>query len=273
MSTALRVYVDGEPCSASWPQDRALQYGDGLFETMLVRGGRFRFEELHRARLAEGCTRLSIQASLAAIWEQAALVARQHPESLMKMQLTRGDATARGYAPSGAEQARVILSVFPAPTAMELPAVVRAVSLRNCLGENPELAGIKHCSRLEQVLARASLQGTGAYEGLLASSSGRLISGTMSNVFLELDGTLVTPTLDRCGIAGVLRAVVLREAQRAGIPVRIADIPWSALARCSGLSLSNARLGLLSVQELDGRKLASNPQLRELAARIETLEQ
>lgn len=273
MSTALRIYVDGEPCSASWPQDRALQYGDGLFETMLVRGGHIRFEALHRARLALGCTQLAIQVDHTPIWDQAAAIAALHPESLLKLQLTRGDATARGYAPSGAEQARVILSVFPAPSARELPAVIRARSLRHCLGENPDLAGIKHCSRLEQVLARASLQGTGAFEGLMASSSGRLISGTMSNVFLELDGTLVTPELDRCGIAGVLRAVVLREAHRAGIPVRIADVPWAALARCSSLSLSNARLGLLPVQELDGRKLAFNAQLGELAARIETLEQ
>ncbi len=273
MSTALRVFVDGEACSASWPQDRALQYGDGLFETMLVRGGQIRFEALHRARLALGCDRLAIHADLAAIWEQAAGIAGQHVESLLKLQLTRGNATARGYAPSGAEQARVILSVFPAPLATELPAVIRALSLRNCLGENPDLAGIKHCSRLEQVLARARLRGTGAYEGLMASSSGHLISGTMSNVFLELDGTLVTPTLDRCGIAGVLRAVVLREAQRAGMPIRIAEIPWSALERCSALSLSNARLGLLPVQELDGRKLAANPRLLELAARIEALDQ
>ncbi|MEO6078793.1 MAG: aminodeoxychorismate lyase [Steroidobacteraceae bacterium] len=273
MSTALQVFVDGRPCSESWPQDRALQYGDGLFETMLVRNGRIRFEALHRARLAQGCNRLAITADHAAIWRQARQLASGLGAALLKLQLTRGDATTRGYAPSGVERTRVILSVYPAPTAADLPATVRAVTLRNSLGENPDLAGLKHCNRLEQVLARASLQGTDAFEGLMASSSGLLISGTMSNVFVELDGLLVTPELDLCGIAGVLRAVVLREAQQAALSVRIARIPMSALERCTSLAVSNVRLGLLSVHELNGRKLGLQSSLRELAARIDLLDE
>ncbi len=273
MSTALQVFVDGQTCDDSWPQDRALQYGDGLFETMLVRNGRIRFEALHAARLAHGCNRLAISADHAAIWQQAGQVARQHGAALLKLLLTRGDATARGYAPSGVERPRVILSVYAAPPAAELPAQIRVVTLRNCLGENPDLAGLKHCNRLEQVLARASLQGSGAFEGLMQSSSGRLISGTMSNVFLERDGLLVTPELDLCGIAGVLRTVVFREAQQMGIPVQAENIPLAALDHCTSLALSNVRLGLLSVHELNGRRLQVGASLRELAARIDTLEE
>jgi 4-amino-4-deoxychorismate lyase len=273
MNKVLQVFVDGEPASGGWPQDRALQYGDGLFETMLVRNGRIRFAALHSARLAHGCTRLAIAADHAAIWQHAGQVARQAGAALLKLQVTRGDATARGYAPSGNERPRVILSVYPAPSAADLPAQVRAVTLRHCLGENPHLAGLKHCNRLEQVLARASLQGSDAFEGLMPSSSGRLISGTMSNVFLELDGLLVTPELDLCGIAGVLRTVVLREAQLLALPVQVAGVPMSALERCTGLALSNVRMGLLAVHELDGRRLQAGAALQSLAARINTLEE
>ncbi|MEO6185400.1 MAG: aminotransferase class IV [Steroidobacteraceae bacterium] len=200
-------------------------------------------------------------------------MAASHGEALLKLQLTRGDATARGYAPAGNEQPRLIISVYAASTPAELPATVRAVSLRSRLGENPDLAGIKHCNRLEQVLARAALQGTGAFEGLMGSSSGQLISGTMSNVFLELDGELVTPAIDQCGVAGVLRAVVIREAALAGVRLRVAAIALSTLDRCSDLALSNVRLGLLPVQELDGRLLAQSPMLRDLAMRVETLDE
>ena len=59
------------------------------------------------------------------------------------------------------------------------------VTLRAMLGENPALAGLKHCNRLEQILARMELQHTGAFEGLMGSSSGSLVSGTMSNVFID----------------------------------------------------------------------------------------
>jgi 4-amino-4-deoxychorismate lyase len=273
MSKALEIIVDGRASGDSWSQDRGLQYGDGLFETMLVRNGRIRFESLHAQRLSRGCDRLAFNADQEAIWLQARRLAQRHRAALLKLLLTRGEATARGYGFSGAECPRVIFSVYPAPVAAELPAVVEAVTLHGRLGENPDLAGIKHCNRLEQVLARARLQGTGAFEGLMASSSGLLISGTMSNVFLELDGELVTPELDRCGIAGVLRAVVLREALCSDIPVRVAAVPISALDRCSALAVSNVRLGLLAVHALDGRRLPLSTRLLDLAARINTLDE
>lgn len=271
MSAALELLVDGRATSEHWPLDRGLHYGDGLFETMLVRGGRIRFEALHRARLDEGCRRLGIDVAQHRIWEEAGAVAARHGEALLRLQVTRGLAVARGYTPTGRERARSILAVFAA-AASEQPLRLRVQSLRSRLGENPDLAGLKHCNRLEQVLARQAMAGSNAFEGLMASSSGLLVSGTMSNVFLELDGSIVTPLLDRCGVAGVLRAAVLREAARLGIAVREAEVPFEALRDASALSLSNARLGLVAVDELDGRGLPHSPRLVELARRVASLE-
>jgi 4-amino-4-deoxychorismate lyase len=269
MNGLLQVLVDGQPQAQGWPLDRSLQYGDGLFETMRVRGGRIRFEALHRARLAAGCERLAIDADLEQVWKPACDAARTHDHALLKLQLSRGDAVARGYAPHGQERARTILSVFAAPQPSEIPQPLRVVTLASRLGENPQLAGLKHCNRLEQVLARRSLQGTGAFEGLMASSSGLLVSGTMSNVFLELDGELVTPALDRCGVAGVMREAVLREARRAGVAVRVAELPVEVLGRCTALALSNARMGLAEVHQLDDRVLRASPPLAGLSATLE----
>jgi 4-amino-4-deoxychorismate lyase len=242
-----------------------------LFETMLARAGQIRFESGHRARLADGCRRLAIHADLEGIWGHTAATAARHVDATLRLQVTRGEATARGYAPTGRERARAMLSVFPPPAAGELPARRRAITLRQCLGENPDLAGLKHCNRLEQVLARQALAGSGAFEGLMASSAGFLISGTMSNVFLELDGELVTPSVERCGVAGVLRAVVMREAAQLDRAIRIATLPLSVLASCTALALSNARHGLVPIHVLDGRELGLSPALDKLAMRIATL--
>jgi 4-amino-4-deoxychorismate lyase len=107
----------------------------------------------------------------------------------------------------------------------------------------------------------------------MASSSGLLISGTMSNVFIELDGELMTPALDRCGVAGVMRGVALREAAATGVEIRIAGLRWDVLARCTSLAISNARLGLLPVHLLDGRSLAASARLAQLASRLESLDE
>jgi 4-amino-4-deoxychorismate lyase len=98
-------------------------------------------------------------------------------------------------------------------------ASVRLAAMR--LGETPALAGLKHCNRLEQILARGEPGAAEAAESLMLSSCGKLVSGTMTNVFL-VDGPahsprLRTPAIDTCGVAGVMRRVVLREAERAGL--------------------------------------------------------
>jgi 4-amino-4-deoxychorismate lyase len=263
----LDLLVDGSPASPEWPLDRSFQYGDGLFETMRASGGAIRFEELHRLRLGDGCRRLAIDADLDHIWDDARRLANRHGDALLRLQVSRGSALARGYAPVGGERARCVLAAFALGEA-SLPRPLRVHTLANRLGENPDLAGLKHCNRLEQVIARQALVGTGAFEGLQASSSGLLVSGTMSNVFLELDGGLVTPAMDRCGVAGVMRAAVLREAGRAGIPVRIGPVRLDALARTTSLALSNARIGLALVDELDGRPLVRDERLALLASLV-----
>jgi len=271
MSGPLQVLVDGMPVAEDWPLDRALQYGDGLFETLTVRGGRLRFEALHRQRLAAGCSRLGIGSAQDDVWQQAGLLARAHGDCTLKILLSRGSTLARGYTPPHESRPRTIHMVYPAPTAGETPPRVRLASLRAILGENAALAGLKHCNRLEQVLGRMELQHTGAYEGLMGSSSGSLVSGTMSNVFIGQDGEFVTPVLDQCGVAGVMRAVVLREAAGCGLVVREARIPFAALRACNGVFITNARMGVVAAHELDGRELAVTPAVQALAGRVRAL--
>src|SRR5262249_19053446 len=128
--------------------------------------------------------------------------------AIVKLLLTRGVSPTRGYAPTGHERTvRIALRyAWPAPDSQAGRGVrVRRAALR--LGENPALAGIKHCNRLEQVLARGESTDPGIVEALMFSSSEALVSGTMSNVFLVRESKLLTPRIDRCGVAGVMRGL------------------------------------------------------------------
>jgi 4-amino-4-deoxychorismate lyase len=272
MSGPLQVLVDGKVVDADWPLDRALQYGDGLFETLTARAGRLRFEALHRQRLGEGCRRLGIAADLDDLWHQAGLLARAQGDCTLKILLSRGSSVERGYTPPRSARARAVHMVYPAPAAGEIPPRLRLATLRATLGENPALAGIKHCNRLEQILGRMELQHIGAFEGLMGSSSGGLVSGTMSNVFIGQDGEFVTPLLDHCGVAGVMRAVVLREAADCGLAVREARVPMSVLRECTSMFITNARMGVIAVHELDGRELTAHPAVQVLAGKVRALE-
>jgi 4-amino-4-deoxychorismate lyase len=139
------------------------------------------------------------------------------------------------------------------------------------LGENPALAGLKHCNRLEQVLARREWTDPDISEALLFSSSDRLVSGTMSNVFIVDGSRLRTPRVDLCGVAGVMRRVVLREAANAGIPVGEEVLSAEDLRSADELFLTNARIGIWPVRALDGRMISPGPLTRRLQQLIAPL--
>ena len=255
--------------------ERGLHYGDALFETIACTGGQPRLLERHLRRLARGCERLGIDpGDTGTLDDEVRELAAQAPRSVIKLLMTRGTALGRGYALTGRERpTRILLRyAWPAedPVAQEEGVRVRLASVR--LGENPALAGIKHCNRLEQILARREWTDPGIADALMFSSSGALVSGTMSNVFLVRGSKILTPRIDRCGVAGVMRELVLELAQAAAIAAEERRLDAADLETADELFLTNALIGIRPVRELEGTRRppgASTRHLqRELAAHL-----
>lgn len=261
------VRIDGRADGMLAPLERGLHYGDGLFETIACLGGRPRLLERHLARLAHGCERLGIGfPGREALGREILAVAAEAQRAVIKVLLTRGAAVARGYAVAGSERpTRVTLRYrweSEDPALARDGVRVRIAALR--LGENPHLAGLKHLNRLEQVEARREWSDPGIGEALMFSSSGRLVSGVMSNVFLVEADRLRTPRLDRCGVAGIMRAAVLRAAPRLGIAAEETALDAGDLERAREIFLTSALIGVRPVRELAGRAVAPGPVTRAL---------
>jgi 4-amino-4-deoxychorismate lyase len=263
----LAVLVDGHPARELPVLDRGLHYGDGLFETIAARAGKPRFLDLHLQRLEQGCVRLGIACTDPGVLAgQIRTLAATQPASIIKLILTRGSATARGYGARGDERARTLLLQYSWPSG-DAKSWERGVAVRTAqgrVGENPSLAGIKHLNRLEQVLIRGEWSDPSIREALVYSSSGWLVSGTMSNVFLVRKGRLMTPAIAGAGILGVMRRVVLREAQRHGLPVEESALDAAAVAASEEMFLTNARIGIWPVCALDGHERVVGPVTRQL---------
>lgn len=241
-------WVDGCPADALSLRDRGLAYGDGVFETIAVRKGQPLLFERHMQRLETSCDRLAIPFDQALLHAEMTRFATQLGEGVMKLILTRGDSQ-RGYAPAPDTQARRILQGSAAPV-YPLAHAEQGVRLFPCktrLAEQPLLAGIKHLNRLEQVLARSEWQDSEHAEGLMCDTSGRLIEGVYSNLFLVRDGVLLTADLSRCGVAGVMRAELLEQARNQGIAVDIRDLHLSDLEQADELFLCNGVYGVWPV--------------------------
>lgn len=259
------------------PLERGLVYGDGLFETLRYQSGRYHLLDAHMQRLQRGCKVLEIAYPQTRIDDQMLatadyLAACGCDSASVRLVVTRGTAVdrseGRGY---GGEhgQPNLVTSAFAAasPWREALP----ALDLRTCdhrLPVQPRLAGIKHCNRLDQVLAARELRGYGLTEGLLYDLQGYLVSGVASNVFLLLDGLLVTPELSHCGVAGTVREALLNTvAPRCGMQVTQQRLVAADVERASELFLTSSLQGVRSVATADSRRFPEHgvaDQLREV---------
>ncbi|MDH3939687.1 MAG: aminodeoxychorismate lyase [Xanthomonadales bacterium] len=207
----IECLVDGEISDRISASDRGLQFGDGLFETIAVIGGQPRFWQLHMDRLGAGCERLGIPATpQPVLLREVKTVCAGQSQCIVRIIVTRGESE-RTYSTAGLAQAHRVVSAHAWQPEEPDPGVfgVRARLCNLRLGIQPDLAGMNHLNRLEQVLARAEWDDPLIDEGILLDREDHVICGVSSNIFLVYAGRLLTPRLDRCGIRGVMRAAIL----------------------------------------------------------------
>lgn len=231
--------------------DRGLQYGDGLFETALLTGGRIRYLEDHLQRLETGCQRLGIACpERATLLKELGVLTAGRGEGILKIIVTRGSG-GRGYRPPERAAATRILALHPPLQG----AVTRGtgIAARWCetrLGRNPLLAGIKHLNRLEQVLAQAEWLDPAIEEGLMLDTEGEVVAATSGNLFIVREGILCTADLRYCGIRGVMRGRVMQAARTLGLPLEEQPLWQNDVEAASELFVTNAVRGIRPVVAL-----------------------
>ena len=243
--------VNGEPADRLSILDRGLQFGDGLFETIAIENEKPLLWERHARRLSMGARRLSIALADPTTWQAEVFqLCRGIGKGVLKIIVTRG-ISGRGYATNSNAAPTRILNVSPwpdYPVANEHDGIA-AQLCRTRLSRNPELAGIKHLNRLEQVLARMELDDSFA-EGVMCSDTEHVIEGTMSNLFLLLDGVVHTPDLSDCGVAGVMREIILESLGQLEIPSRVGPVTLKELFQAEEVFITNSLIGLWPIRRI-----------------------
>jgi 4-amino-4-deoxychorismate lyase len=95
----------------------------------------------------------------------------------------------------------------------------------------------------------------------------------MSNVFLRRGSTLMTPALDRCGVAGVMRRWVLEQAADLRLRVWQGRLPVEAFRDAEEVFMTNAVAGVVPVGFVQAGalplRLPSTETAERLRARLE----
>jgi branched-chain amino acid aminotransferase len=233
--------------------DHGFTVADGVFETLKVADGAAFALTRHVDRLERSAAAMGLPAPDRA---QVVTAVQETVEAnapvlgalgRLRITYTAGDA------PLGSDRGETGPTLVVAVSAMkpwpESAAVITVPWPRN---ERSPLAGVKSTSYAENVLALARAHDHGAGEALMPDTQGRLCEGTGSNVFLVLDGRLITPSLATGCLAGVTRDLVLEWSGAIEF-----DVPVSALEEAEEVFITSSTRDVQPVHRVDSRSLAA----------------
>lgn len=267
----MKIWINGSPSSLVHATDRGLSYGDGVFTTLPVQSGAPLFLDRHLQRLQRDAGRIKLPSpQVTQLESEIRAFLKEVQDGIVKIVITRGQG-GRGYLPPPDPDPTRILSLFPPkPEASHTDPGMIATYCTTVLGHSPSLAGVKHLNRLEQVLARSELQGLAVDEGIMRDPDGFVVEGTMSNLFGVQGNQVFTPLLDRCGVQGVMRGLVIDGLRTDwGVAVEERRVTAEDLLSFDEVFLTNGVIGIQSLTQLDTRVYPKGPMATKLRGWLE----
>ncbi|EAQ97948.2 aminodeoxychorismate lyase apoprotein [Congregibacter litoralis KT71] len=247
--------------------DRAFLYGDGLFETLLIVSGRVLWLDLHIDRLADGARRLRMNLDSRDVRDAISdtLGTMTGANAILRVTVSRGSGQ-RGYAPDLSARARVTTthhSLERPPLDALPPATVTTSSV--VMSHQPLLAGLKHCNRLEQVMAAAEAKDLAVDDVLLRNERGVYQCSSNANLFVLRGDRLLTSPCDGSGVLGTRRRFLMETlAPKLGMTAEEKPLQARDLREADGLFLSNSVVGVRGISRWDEQDYPPSERLSAL---------
>ncbi|HUW02683.1 MAG TPA: aminotransferase class IV [Acidimicrobiales bacterium] len=244
--------------------DHGLTVGDGVFETMrTVRREPFAISRhLRRLRASAAGLGLAIDRDDDALRAAVAETIDAHTGGELRVRLTVTGGP--GPAGSGRGDAPPTTLIVAGPLDSVAPTTT-VVSVEWTRNERAAVVGLKTTSYAENVIALAAARERGATEALFANTAGELCEGTGSNVFVVVDGEILTPPLSSGCLAGITRELLLEVVDATERP-----LPIDVLDRADEMFLTSSTRDVQAVSHVDGRQIGDGEPGRATATSRES---
>ena len=233
---------------------RGLWYGDGLFETIRVFGGKIPLLPQHWARLSEGLRvmRYAVPAAWSAEFFQTEIL-RMAPANA-RVRLTVWRSPGGLYAPTDA--APHFLLTTSALDSSQFEWLEQGVSIGLCGSVRlpvDALAGLKAPNAPRYVAAAIEARERGWDDAVLLNGFDRVCEATSSNIVWITDGAVVTPPLSEGPVTGVLRGLLPLLTAHIGLRYVEKTARFDDLLHADEVLLTNAVRGIGWVQSCEGK--------------------
>jgi branched-chain amino acid aminotransferase len=268
--SGVRVWVNGERVDPAAPAITALDHGvtvgDGVFETCKVVNGVPFALRRHARRLDRSMAGLGLPAadhSVIDVGVKAVLAGEPIAYGRLRYSVTGG------AGPLGSDRdaspLTYIVTAGPQPPNPDTAKLVVVPWTRN---ERGATAGLKTTSYAENVVALAFAKERGGVEALLANTVGNLCECTGSNVFVVVDGEILTPDLASGPLAGITRELVIEWCREEGLTVLEEPVPMSVLGQAQEVFITSSTKDVMGVHAVDDRLIAAPGPVTARAAEI-----
>lgn len=281
------AYVNGKIVPATEAvipvHDRSFLYGDGAFDTAVVRRGRVFKLDGHIDRLWRSLRVLRIPAPLekAELREAALELMRRNGmvDGFLRIVVSRGTCPYISLDPRAVLAGpTLVMLTRPADPPEELAVIhgrrsgARAItaSIRKTPTASLE-SRVKSNNYLNSILARWEAIDAGVDEAILLDARGHVTEGSGDNVFAVRGDRLLTPPAVNI-LEGITRATLLGLAPRAGLQPEERELTLYDQYTADEAFLTSTVVGVLPIVELDGRRIGSGvagPVARRLQALYE----
>ena len=264
------ITVNGSAEGSVSINDRGLAYGDGVFETVLIVRGEIPLWPLHHNRLLKGLALLQISIApqrLRQAIDSILGIAKTLEDDILVLKLivTRGE-SARGYQIDPSATSTLITQLSPLAIDFEKH---NGVSVHFCQHALLPSAwgGLKTLNQLPYVLAAQERLNSKYDEGVLFSVAGELIEATARNIFLVKDDKILSPIIDNCGVAGIMRQTIIdKVAAQIGMPVLEQRLFKEDFLSADEIFLTNSITGIWPVIHCEKNTWSVGPVTRSLQA-------
>jgi branched-chain amino acid aminotransferase len=237
------------------PFSRAFRWGEGLFETIRVRGGVLEYLADHLRRMSASARALGFQPpDVERIARMACLFvkARSLERGAVRITLARRDA--RRLWPCDDPATSVLIT---GSEGIPYPEDIAARGLAAAVIEEPcRVAGFlsrhKTTSYLASIMARKAAFEASADIAVMRNQFGRIAEADIANIFVRCaDGRVVTPPIEEGALPGITRARLM-----AAMPgIEEAPLTKEDLRLAEELVFTNALMPVIPASRLDGRPL------------------
>ena len=118
-------------------------------------------------------------------------------------------------------------------------------------------------NRLDSVLARSEWEDE-FFEGIILDEDTNLVEGTMTNIFFVKGDILITPPIEKTGINGILRQVVIEKAKNFFKRIEISKVNKKILGSFDQMFLTNSVMKIVPVKKLGRKKFSVGENLKKL---------